>query len=106
MIGNLGGTLTVDRAQVGIPTPGTESSFTSGITLAPGDCYEIASDNGASGIGSNFTLTETPSSNLVVVIAENENGVSTKSGNGATFLVNSFHGYTVAFENRLHGHVH
>jgi hypothetical protein len=106
---NVDGTFEASREQFG--DPATQQNYVEGIlataTLHPGQCIEIADDNGGSLILSIVTLRET-SAGLVSIAGQRidqevEGSATTISAitfnNGDSRPVNSFHGATITFTN-------
>jgi hypothetical protein len=108
---NVDGTFEASREQFG--DPAAQQNYVEAIlataTLHPGQCIEMADDNGGNLILSIVTLRET-SAGLVSISAERidqEVGGTTSTisplifGNGDSHPVNSFHGATITFHNHV-----
>ena len=103
--GNAGGSFDVTRVAVGAST-GTVSGLNT--LIATGTCVIVAEDAGASGIGSEVSISEDPAANTVsavtgcVFIGGDPPGVVDPAPcafNPASRFINSFHGYVVTYTN-------
>ena len=102
--GNVSGTFTASRVQFvapGFDAPVTPSGTVDpSETVAAGSCTVIAEDNGGNGIASDVTVTETNAANLKgIVVTGTDATPSGYNANGGTLRVNSFHGWTITFNN-------
>lgn len=96
---NVSGSFTIGRSAVGAST----GSAVANATIAPDNCIIIAEDNGGADVGSNITISET-SAGFVSVSGEriDDPGAVVSNepfANGGTLFVNSFHGFTITYNN-------
>ena len=90
-VGNVSGTFTVAR------TTGA-GTVASPVTIAPGQCEDVAED--PSSTGSNITVTETSAGLQSVTSVLNPN-TPLPFSNGGSLFINEFHGYVLTFTNNI-----
>jgi hypothetical protein len=103
--GNVGGTFSVTRADVGGAHAGVSPATTSSPTIATGTCSVVAIDpSTVVDVGSNVTITENAAANTVSAVTGCRflaaGGVETNCAFGANpRFINSFHGYVITYTN-------
>ena len=107
--GNTSGSFNVSRQLIN--GGGTGDVVTSPYVVAAGTCRVVGEDNGPSGFGSDFTVTESPATNLTGITGSfigreyPSNAIVTGNldspTNGATYTVNSIHGILLTFNNQV-----
>lgn len=98
--GNVEGVFTIGRAALGTSV----GTALTDATLQPGTCVVAAEDLSGSGSGSDLTVTETSAGLVSISAARADVGsgpTPVTFANGGTVFVNSFHGYTIIFTNRV-----
>ncbi len=95
---NVSGSFSFSRRAQGAST----GSALTNATIDPSNCTVVAEDDGPNGVGSFVTITET-SAGLVSVTGQRitaPGGIANESfTNGGTLFVNSFHGFTITYNN-------
>jgi hypothetical protein len=104
--GNVGGTFSVSRADVGGAHGGVSPATTSSPTIATGTCSVVAVDpSTVVEVGSNVTITENAAANTVQTITgcrfRAAGGVEADCTNFTANprFINSYHGYVITYTN-------
>lgn len=102
--GNVAGTFDFEWTPEGSGA-GDGGVVADGFEIEPGECFTVAEDDGGDGFGRSVTITEVPSDYLQSITCRFVDANSPIEDcalafeNGDTRFVNSFHGYTLTFDN-------